>query len=138
MTANRCFKLGPGRSEAAEIFPRIRRAGKIQPPWRLIIRGTEHGVGFLASKASYTGKYPSYVGPSQWCLDIVLYYFRSAHRWALARSMDQDDIPWLFRNRGEPFPVNPFSSSIITRMADPSMFHTEIFPFKVSCYSNHL
>jgi hypothetical protein len=24
---------------------------------------------------------------------------------ALARSMDQDDIPWLFRNRGEPFPA---------------------------------
>lgn len=57
---------------------------------------------------------------------------------ALARSMDQDDIPWLFRNRGEPFPANPSSYSIITRMADPSMFHTEIFPFKVSCYSNHL
>jgi hypothetical protein len=38
---------------------------------------------------------------------------------ALARSMDQDDIPWLFRKRGEPFPANPFSYSIITRMADP-------------------
>jgi hypothetical protein len=50
---------------------------------------------------------------------------------ALARSMDQDDIPWLFRNRGEPFPANPFSYLIITRMAGPSMFHTEIFPFKV-------
>jgi hypothetical protein len=32
---------------------------------------------------------------------------------ALARSMDQDDIPWLFRNRGEPFPANPFSYLII-------------------------
>jgi len=57
---------------------------------------------------------------------------------ALARSMDQDDIPWLFRSCGEPFPANPFSYLIITRMADTSMFHTEIFPFKVSCYSNHL
>jgi hypothetical protein len=35
----------------------------------------EHGVGFLASKASYTSKYPSYVGPSQWCLDIILTIF---------------------------------------------------------------